>query len=146
MDCAGLDYLSSPTGAIKEAQELAAAAFGADETWFLVNGTTVGIQAAIMATCGPEDALIVARNCHLAAFSAMALSGCHPIYVMPGKLLGAPFPPIPYLSFCHYQRKACLKHQRCDVMASIPCKAVLKAPRRSNPSNKLDDCFCCSAG
>ncbi|EIE20455.1 PLP-dependent transferase [Coccomyxa subellipsoidea C-169] len=79
----GLDYLSSPTGAIKEAQELAAAAFGADATWFLVNGTTVGIQAAVLATCGPADALILARNCHLAAFSAMALAGCHPIYVMP---------------------------------------------------------------
>lgn len=82
---AGLDYLSSPTGTIKEAQELAAAAFGADATWFLVNGTTAGIQAAVLATCGPGDALILARNCHLAAFSAMALSGCHPIYVMPGK-------------------------------------------------------------
>ncbi|BDA50669.1 Arginine decarboxylase [Coccomyxa sp. Obi] len=79
----GLDYLSSPTGAIKEAQELAAAAFGSDATWFLVNGTTAGIHAAILATCGPGDALILARNCHLAAFSAMALSGCSPIYVMP---------------------------------------------------------------
>ncbi|CAL8465074.1 g4609 [Coccomyxa elongata] len=79
----GLDYLSSPTGAIKEAQELAASAFGSDATWFLVNGTTAGIHAAILATCGPGDALILARNCHLAAFSAMALSGCTPIYVMP---------------------------------------------------------------
>lgn len=41
---AGLDYLASPTGAIAEAQARAAAAFGADQTWFLVNGTTVGIQ------------------------------------------------------------------------------------------------------
>ena len=38
----GLDYLSYPTGAIKQAQDLAAAAFGAEQSWFLVNGTTTG--------------------------------------------------------------------------------------------------------
>jgi len=43
---AGLDYLTSPTGAIAEAQEKAAQTFGADQTWFLVNGSTVGIQAS----------------------------------------------------------------------------------------------------
>lgn len=83
--CSGLDFLSSPQGVIKHAQQLAAAAFGADQTWFLVNGTTVGIHAAVMATCGPEDTIIVARNCHLSAFSAMALSGCHPTYLTPGR-------------------------------------------------------------
>lgn len=72
---AGLDYLSSPTGAIEEAQRLAAEAFGAHCTWFLVNGTTTGIHAAVMATCGPGDTLIGARNCHLSAVSAMVLSG-----------------------------------------------------------------------
>ena len=82
---AGLDYLSAPTGPIKEAQELAARAFGADTTWFLVNGTTVGIQAAVMATCGPGDTLVLARNCHLAAFSGMVLTGCQPYYVQPGE-------------------------------------------------------------
>jgi arginine/lysine/ornithine decarboxylase len=43
----GLDFLAYPDGPIREAQELAAATFGADATWFLVNGTTVGIQASI---------------------------------------------------------------------------------------------------
>lgn len=71
----GLDYLSSPTGAIAEAQRLAADAFGADRTWFVVNGTTAGIQAAVLSTCGPGDTLIAARNCHLSAVSAMALAG-----------------------------------------------------------------------
>jgi hypothetical protein len=83
----GLDYLSSPTGPIKEAQALAARAFGADRTWFLVNGTTVGIQAAIMATCGPADTLVLARNCHMAAFSGMVMAGCRPSYMHPGTLL-----------------------------------------------------------
>ena len=90
----GLDYLSSPTGPIKEAQALAARAFGADRTWFLVNGTTVGIQAAIMATCGPADTLILARNCHMAAFSGMVMAGCRPSYMHPGMLAAS-------LSCCH---------------------------------------------
>jgi arginine/lysine/ornithine decarboxylase len=41
-----LDYLSYPTGVIREAQTLAASAFGAEQTWFLVNGTTTGGQSA----------------------------------------------------------------------------------------------------
>lgn len=40
----GLDNLASPTGPIAESQNLAAQAFGADQTWYLVNGTTVGLQ------------------------------------------------------------------------------------------------------
>ena len=71
----GLDYLSSPSGPILEAQRLAAETFGADQTWFLVNGCTAGVHAAVMASAGPGDTLLVARNCHLSAFSAMVLSG-----------------------------------------------------------------------
>ncbi len=48
----GLDYLASPSGPIAQAQQLAAAAFGADHTWFLVNGCTVGIHAAVMSVAG----------------------------------------------------------------------------------------------
>ena len=80
---AGLDYLSAPSGAIAAAQAAAASAFGADATFLLVNGTTVGIQAAVMAACSPGDALIIARNCHLCAFSACVLAGCHPVWVDP---------------------------------------------------------------
>ncbi|GAB4824084.1 hypothetical protein N2152v2_011130 [Parachlorella kessleri] len=79
----GLDFLASPTGVIQEAQQLAADTWGADATWFLVNGTTVGIHAAVMATCGPGDTLIVARNAHLSAFHAMVLAGCDALYVQP---------------------------------------------------------------
>lgn len=80
---AGLDILSSPSGPILAAQQLAAAAWGADATWFLVNGTTAGIHAAVMATCGPGDALLLARNAHLSAFNAMVLAGCTPVYAQP---------------------------------------------------------------
>ncbi|GLC76405.1 hypothetical protein PLESTF_001777200 [Pleodorina starrii] len=141
-EIAGLDYLSSPSGVIQEAQQLAAEVFGADHTWFLVNGCSVGIHAAVMAVTaaaaetaeaaaaaeaavgavglrseatGPSSSssrskdsdsarsggarssggartgvsggggvtLVVARNCHSSAFSAMVLAGCEPYWVQP---------------------------------------------------------------
>ncbi|BFI28458.1 arginine decarboxylase [Marchantia polymorpha subsp. ruderalis] len=78
-----LDNLFSPDGVIAEAQAKAAALFGADATFFLVNGSTCGIQASVMATCRPGDFLILPRNCHLSATSAMVLSGALPKYVVP---------------------------------------------------------------
>ena len=79
----GLDYLSSPTGAIAEAQALAAAAFGAARSFFLVNGCTAGIHAAIMASCPPGTTLLLARNCHLSAFNGAVLAGCDVEWVAP---------------------------------------------------------------
>lgn len=58
----GLDNLASPEGPILDAQRLAAAAFGADRTWFLVNGSACGVQAAVMATCKPGDVLILPES------------------------------------------------------------------------------------
>ncbi|XP_028071280.1 uncharacterized protein LOC114273686 isoform X1 [Camellia sinensis] len=78
-----LDNLFSPEGPILEAQKQAAKLFGASETWFLVGGTTCGIQAAIMATCSPGDSLILPRNSHISAISAMVLSGAIPKYIIP---------------------------------------------------------------
>ncbi|PON41126.1 Ornithine/lysine/arginine decarboxylase [Parasponia andersonii] len=78
-----LDNLFSPLGPILDAQQQAANLFGALETWFLVGGTTCGIQAAIMATCSPGDYLILPRNSHLSAISAMVLSGAIPKYIIP---------------------------------------------------------------
>eukprot|EP00878_Enallax_costatus_P029943 GHUV01032516.1.p1 GENE.GHUV01032516.1~~GHUV01032516.1.p1 ORF type:complete len:153 (+),score=28.92 GHUV01032516.1:423-881(+) len=79
----GLDYLSSPTGVIAEAQQAAAAAFGADHTWFLVNGCSGGIHAAVMATVKPGQTILLARNCHLSAFSACVATGCRPLWLKP---------------------------------------------------------------
>ena len=71
----GLDYLASPTGVIQDAQQLAAKAFGADQTWFLVNGTSGGIHAAVFATCSPEKCIVLARNCHQSAIAATVFAG-----------------------------------------------------------------------
>ena len=78
-----LDNLFAPEGVIKKAQELAAKTFGADKTWFLVNGSTCGIMAAILATCGDGDKIILPRNIHQSAIAGLVLSGAIPIFVRP---------------------------------------------------------------
>ncbi|PIN07894.1 Arginine decarboxylase [Handroanthus impetiginosus] len=62
-----LDRFFCPKGPLLEAKKLAAELFGAKETWFLVGGTSCGIQAAIMATCSPGDIIILPRNAHVSA-------------------------------------------------------------------------------
>ncbi|XP_078441617.1 uncharacterized protein LOC144711476 [Wolffia australiana] len=78
-----LDDLFSPAGPLLRAQHLAAALFGAEDTFFLVGGSTSGVQAAVMATCSPGETLILPRHAHLSAFSAMVLSGALPRYLPP---------------------------------------------------------------
>jgi arginine decarboxylase len=79
----GLDHLFAPQASIQQAQELAAAAFGAEQTWFLVNGSTCGVMAAILATCGPGDRIILPRNAHQSAIAGLVMSGAIPIWVEP---------------------------------------------------------------
>lgn len=78
-----LDNLFAPTGVIQAAQALAAEAFGARQTWFLANGSTAGIIAAILATCPPGHKLILPRNCHQSAIAGLILSGALPLFVTP---------------------------------------------------------------
>lgn len=78
-----LDNLFAPEGVIQQAQELAAAAFGAERSWFLANGSTCGIEAAILATCQPGEKIILPRNAHQSAIAALILSGAVPIFVTP---------------------------------------------------------------
>lgn len=78
-----LDFLSAPRGPIKRAQELAAAAYAADHAFFLINGTSGGIHAMIMAAVGPGDKMLVPRNVHKSVFAGLVLSGGVPIYIEP---------------------------------------------------------------
>ncbi|HAC63990.1 MAG TPA: lysine decarboxylase, partial [Cyanothece sp. UBA12306] len=78
-----LDNLFAPSGVIQKAQELASETFGADRTWFLVNGSTCGIIASILATCGPGDKIILPRNIHQSAIAGLILSGAVPIFLNP---------------------------------------------------------------
>lgn len=78
-----LDNLFAPQGVIHAAQTLAAQAFGADQTWFLVNGSTSGVMAMMLATCNPGDKIILPRNVHQSAISGLILSGAMPVFVQP---------------------------------------------------------------
>ncbi|MEH2281101.1 MAG: aminotransferase class I/II-fold pyridoxal phosphate-dependent enzyme [Nostoc sp.] len=82
-ELADLDHLFAPQGVIQEAQQLASEAYGASQTWFLVNGSTCGIEAAILATCGTGDKIILPRNVHSSAIAGLILSGAIPIFLNP---------------------------------------------------------------
>jgi arginine decarboxylase len=78
-----LDDLHSPKGMIKKAQDLAAEAFGADHTFFSVQGTSGAIMTMVMAVCGPGDKIIVPRNVHKSVMSGIVFSGAIPIFIHP---------------------------------------------------------------
>lgn len=78
-----LDDLHAPKGIIKQAQDLAAQAFGADYTFFSVQGTSGAIMTMVMAVCGPGDKIIVPRNVHKSVMSAIVFSGAIPIFIHP---------------------------------------------------------------
>lgn len=78
-----LDFATHPKGVIQKSQELTAAAFRAKTAFFLVNGTTSGIQTMIISVCHPGDEIIIPRNAHKSAVNSLILSGAMPIYVQP---------------------------------------------------------------
>lgn len=87
-----LDNLCHPVSVIKEAQDLAAEAFGAKTAFFIVNGTTGSVQTMIMTACKSGDKIIMPRNVHRSAINALVVNGAIPVYVNPGtnKELGIP--------------------------------------------------------
>ncbi len=78
-----LDNLIHPISVIKEAEELAAEAFGADNAYFMVGGTTSSVQAMIMTAITRGDKIILPRNVHRSVINALIISGGVPIYVNP---------------------------------------------------------------
>lgn len=87
-----LDNLCHPVSVIKEAQELAADAFGAENAFFIVNGATGAVQAMVMSVCKSGEKIILPRNVHRSAINALVVCGAVPVYVNPGinKELGIP--------------------------------------------------------
>ena len=87
-----LDNLCHPTSVIKEAEELAAEAFGAAYCFFMVGGTTSAVQSMVMSVCSAGEKIIMPRNVHRSAINALILSGAVPVYVNPGvnERLGIP--------------------------------------------------------
>ncbi|MEZ5585090.1 MAG: ornithine decarboxylase [Candidatus Competibacteraceae bacterium] len=77
----GLDSLLDPTGPIKKAQELAARAFGARQTYFVTNGTSTGNKIVVQALVEPGDIVLVDRNCHKSHHYGMVLAGAQVAYL-----------------------------------------------------------------
>ena len=76
-----LDNIKNPTGCLRAAQELAAAVYGAVRTFFLVNGSTVGLHAALLALNKPEAEIIIPGNAHVSVLNGLVLSGGRPVFV-----------------------------------------------------------------
>lgn len=114
-----LDNLCHPTGVIREAQELAAEAFGAASSFFMVGGTTSSVQAMVMSTCKAGEKIILPRNVHRSAINALVVNGAIPVYVSPGldERLGIPLAMAPE-----------------DVAAAIQAHPDAKAVFVNNPT------------
>lgn len=78
-----LDNLCHPVSVIREAEELAAEAFGAAHAFLMVGGTTSAVQSMILSVCKAGDKIIVPRNVHKSVINALVLCGAIPVYVNP---------------------------------------------------------------
>ena len=78
-----VDSLQKPRGVIREAQQLAAEAYGSEASFFLLNGTSGGNHAMILSACQPGEDVLVARNVHQSVVTGLILSGARPIYFLP---------------------------------------------------------------
>ena len=78
-----LDNLCHPVSVIREAEELAAEAFGAAHAFLMVGGTTSSVQSMVLSCCKRGDKIIMPRNVHRSAINALVLCGAQPIYVNP---------------------------------------------------------------
>lgn len=77
----GLDNLHCPEGVLDRIQRRVAGIYRAEKTYFLVNGSSVGIMAAIMALVKPGDHIIVPRSCHKSVLAGLIHSGAMPIWI-----------------------------------------------------------------
>ena len=78
-----LDNLCHPVSVILEAEALAADAFGAENAFFMVGGTTSSVQSMVLSACKAGDKIILPRNVHRSVLNALVLCGAVPVYVNP---------------------------------------------------------------
>ena len=78
---ADVDDYCNPISCIRESEDLIADAFGAENGYMLLNGTTSGIHAMFLSSCHPGDKIVLPRNAHKSTISALILSGAIPVYV-----------------------------------------------------------------
>ena len=119
----GMDDLHAPEGILREGMDLAARTFGAEESWYLVNGSTAGILAGITACTRPGDTVLVARNCHRSVYHALMLRQRKPVYIMPASVDG--------WDFCGQ-----ILPETVEEMLETACKAVEEMLPAENRSRK----------
>lgn len=78
-----LDNLCHPVSVIREAEQLAAQAFGAAQAFLMVGGTTSAVQSMVLSVCKPGEKIILPRNVHRSVINALVLCGAVPVYVDP---------------------------------------------------------------
>lgn len=79
----GFDNLHNPEGILRESMEWAASVYGSDKTYYLVNGSSCGIMAAVFASTSHGGKILIGRNCHKSTFNAIFLNHLHTSYVYP---------------------------------------------------------------
>jgi arginine decarboxylase len=79
----GLDSLLHPSGPLKEAQAMAARAFGSQRTYFVTNGTSTANKIVMQALVQPGDIVLASRDCHKSHHYALVLAGAYPVYMDP---------------------------------------------------------------
>lgn len=79
----GFDNLHHAEGILKESMRWAAGVYGADRTYYLVNGSSCGILSAIGAVMRPGETMLVSRNCHKSVYHGLILNSLKPEYVYP---------------------------------------------------------------
>ena len=79
----GLDNLHDPEGIIKESMDRVSSLLGTDKTYFLVNGSTVGVLAAIQSATDIGDEIIIGRNSHKSVYNAVEIRDLKPVYLYP---------------------------------------------------------------
>ena len=82
----GFDNLHHAEGILKDAMETAAAIYGADRSWYLVNGSTCGILSAVFAATENGGKILTARNCHKAVYHAICLNRLEAEYLYPEEI------------------------------------------------------------
>ncbi|WP_028390542.1 aminotransferase class I/II-fold pyridoxal phosphate-dependent enzyme [Bacillus cihuensis] len=82
-EISGLDDLHAPEGPILEAQNLLACLYGVRNSYFLVNGSTVGNMAMILGSLNEGETVLVQRNCHKSVLNGLMLASVKPVFIEP---------------------------------------------------------------
>jgi arginine/lysine/ornithine decarboxylase len=133
-----LDNLIHPVSVIKEAEELAAEAFGAKRCFFCVGGTTSAVRSMILSAVKAGEEIIMPRNVHRSAINSLILSGAVPVYVNPGVddelgiPLGMDFADIEAAITSHPNAKAVLVNNPTYYGICSDLKAIVKLAHEHN--------------